>query len=137
MDGSRSRGTAERALVGVVREYGIDLVHVFPGVLGSWWREIIAHMRESGTQSQQLSKLERALDKTPRAVLQIGSVLLVKVDDTVVVRNLTQRELAFYERNPALFRDPVNAMLHLRRAASGELDLDSEVADEPRTRSVG
>lgn len=70
-----------------------------------------------------------ALDKTRNAIIQIGSVLLVKVDDRLVVRNLTQVELAHWERNPALFRDPAAALDELQRAAklasSGEMSRDS------------
>lgn len=144
------RHEVEQALRYLTSYFGINDVIANPGVEGSWWREIIAHMRVSGSQSEQLALLERAiqqelllgkqaqndslqgrvvselivaLEKTPQAVIQVGSVLLVKVEETVLVRNLTQRELAFYERNPALFKDPVNAMLHLQRAASGEIDV--------------
>lgn len=144
---SEARQSVEQALREVTVEFGVDYVYSFPGETGSWWREHIAHMRESGTQSQQLAKLERAIDmqlllikqaqvdgvqsdavsklivaleRTPQAVIQVGSVLLVKVEQTIVVRNLTQGELQFYERNPALFKDPVNALLHLQRAAEAQ-----------------
>jgi anti-anti-sigma factor len=70
------------------------------------------------TQSDAVAKLIAALDKTPRAVVQIGSVLLVKADSAVVVRNLTQLELAHWERNPGLFRDPEAALSELQRATN-------------------
>lgn len=53
---------------------------------------------------------------TPNAVIQIGSVLLVKVDGIPRVRNLTQAELAYLQRNPELFRDPA-AVLHILQEA--------------------
>jgi anti-anti-sigma factor len=69
-------------------------------------------------QGDAVAKLIIALDQTPRAVVQVGSVLLVKVDCNVVVRNLTQLELAHWERNPALFRNPEAALNELQRAAT-------------------
>jgi anti-anti-sigma factor len=69
-------------------------------------------------QGDAVAKLITALDKTPRAVVQVGSVLVVKVDEVLVVRNLTQLELAHWERNPALFRDPKAALEELQRAAT-------------------
>jgi anti-anti-sigma factor len=69
-------------------------------------------------QGDAVAKLIIALDQTPRAVVQVGSVLLVKVDSNIVVRNLTQLELAHWERNPALFRDPDAALNELQRAST-------------------
>jgi anti-anti-sigma factor len=69
------------------------------------------------TQSQAVAMLLTALDKTPNAVVQVGSVLVIKVRDTTIVRNLTQLELAHWERNPSLFRDPEKALNELQQAA--------------------
>jgi hypothetical protein len=62
-----------------------------------------------------------ALENTHNALIQIGSVLLIKVDGVPVVRNLSQRELAYMEQNPALFRDPAATLQELQRINFGEV----------------
>jgi hypothetical protein len=57
-----------------------------------------------------------ALADTPNAAIQIGSVLLVKIDGVPRVRNLTQAELAYLQRNPDLFRDPAAVLPILQGA---------------------
>jgi hypothetical protein len=56
-----------------------------------------------------------ALENTHNALIQIGSVLLIKVDGIPVVRDLSQRELAYMEQNPALFRDPAATLQELQK----------------------
>ena len=46
----------------------------------------------------------------PNAVIQIGSICLIKVDGAVTVRNLTEPEIAHVASNPALFADPAAAL---------------------------
>jgi anti-anti-sigma factor len=75
-------------------------------------------------QGDAVAKLITALDTTPQAVVQVGSVMVVKVDETIVVRNLTQLELAHWERNPAQFRDPKAALAELQRATPQTDDRD-------------
>jgi hypothetical protein len=70
-----------------------------------------------GVTGDAVAKLITALDNTKGAVLQVGSVLLVKVEDTIVVRQLTQLEMAHWQQNPGLFRDPAQALMELQRAA--------------------
>lgn len=60
-----------------------------------------------------VAKLLTALENTPDAIIQIGSVLLIKIDGVPHVCNLLQLELARMERNLALFRDPA-ALLELQ-----------------------
>jgi hypothetical protein len=48
-------------------------------------------------------------------MIQVGSVLLMKIDGEVTVRNLTQLELLHLERNPALLRSPAAALYELQR----------------------
>jgi hypothetical protein len=57
-----------------------------------------------------------ALNQTNGAVIQVGSVLPVKVDETIVVRQLTSREMAHWQHNPGLFKDPATALAELQRA---------------------
>ncbi|MEV5537100.1 anti-sigma factor antagonist [Saccharopolyspora shandongensis] len=134
----------------VLEAFGLEFGHAFTPEIGSWFGEFLIRLKNSGalpTKEEQFLKLSRALElrvldrqqaevdaaqgaavagliqslkDTPRAVVQIGSVLLVKVDEVIVVRNLTQVELAHWERNPALFRDPAAALLELQQATSDD-----------------
>jgi FxsC-like protein len=140
-----ARFAVERALKEVAEAFGVDYVTEFPGTIGSWRREILARKKKGAGRSEQLAKLPQAVDaqlllgnqaqfdssqaisvstliaalgQTSQAIIQIGPVFLVKVDKTVLVRELTQQELAFFRRNPALFVDPVNAMRYLQQADS-------------------
>ena len=82
------------------------------------------------TQSQAVADLVIALDKTPNAVVQCGSVLIVKVQGTIVVRNLTQLGGArTWERNPSLFRNPEQALQLLQRAWEDDSTRKSDPAD--------
>jgi len=130
------REEVERAVANLLDTFELDVRVVYDGEIGSWFHELFIRARQRGTLGDQLTKLERAIDlqthlrtqsevderqgdvvaklitsleNTPNAVIQIGSVLLVKISGDILVRNLTQRELAIYERNPALFRDPATA----------------------------
>lgn len=150
LDDQAASALVEEALTEALAAFGFDVVYSFDPIINSWFRELLVHVRRSGAMSEQLAKLERAVDlqthlraqaqidanqgdavaklitaleKTPNAVVQIGSVLLVKVGDDLAVRNLTQRELAIYERKPILFRNPAKALEALQAFAeetSGE-----------------
>lgn len=67
-----------------------------------------------------MAKLITALNQTNGAVIQVGSVLLVKVDETVVVRQLSSREMTHWQHNPGLFKDPTTALEELQRASQNE-----------------
>jgi hypothetical protein len=69
-----------------------------------------------GITGDAVAKLITALNQTNGAVIQVGSVLLVKVDETIVVRQLTSREMAHWQHNPGLFKDPATALAELQRA---------------------
>jgi len=69
-----------------------------------------------GVTGDAVAKLITALDKTDGAVIQVGSVLLVKVNDTIVVRQLNSREMIHWQHNPGLFKDPATALAELQRA---------------------
>jgi hypothetical protein len=72
-----------------------------------------------------VAKLITALSDTKGAVLQMGSVLLVKVDETLIVRQLTSREMLCWQQNPGLFRDPAKALAELQRAMEAHPSQDS------------
>lgn len=63
-----------------------------------------------GVTGDAVAKLITALNQTSGAVIQVGSVLLVKVDETIVVRQLTSREMAHWQHNPDLFKDPATPL---------------------------
>jgi hypothetical protein len=133
----------EDSLVAALSEAGITIGYRAGPVKGSWYRAfrgMIARAASSQTAAEArraieiqlldrfqagidgvtgdaVAKLITALGDTSGAVIQVGSVLLVKVEDTIVVRQLTQRELAHWQKNPGLFKDPAGALAELQRAA--------------------
>lgn len=68
--------------------------------------------------SDAIARLITALADTDNAVIQAGSMLLVKLEGTIVVRQLTQRELDYWHKNPGLFRNPADALAELQRATN-------------------
>lgn len=142
----------EEGLNAVLDAFGMEAVFSFPPQLGSWFREFLLRMKDSTarptrdeflalmqraieqqtldrpqaqidiTQSQAVAILLAALEKTPKGIVQVGSLLVVKVTETVYVRNLTQRELLYWERHPGLFRDPEMALQELQRADDRDVE---------------
>jgi hypothetical protein len=141
----------ENALRLVLKAFGFEIVHTDSPVRGSWFRRFIGSAKElasdpevekrlikveraidmrlllmdqaniDAVQGDAVAKLLTALENTHSALIQIGSVLLIKVDGVPVVRNLTQRELAYMEQNPALFRDPAATLQELQKIDLGEV----------------
>jgi anti-anti-sigma factor len=137
----------QESLAALAEAFAMEVAYESDVERSSWFREYILRMKDSTalptrdetlsllqralaqhafdmpqaqidvTQSQAVAYLLNALDKTPNAVIQVGSVLVIKVRDTTIVRNLTQLELAHWERNPGLFRDPEMALHELQRAS--------------------
>lgn len=128
----------EDAVFNLLDVYGFTVDRLGDPVLGSWFREFWSKAKETSPPvEQQLAKIERAielrgldqpqsqvdlnqaeavtrllsaLDPEHNALLQVGSIFLIKVHDTIVVRNLSQVELAYFQRNPALFQKPEIAL---------------------------
>jgi BMFP domain-containing protein YqiC len=126
----------------------LDVTRRGPEITGSWFRAMTARTRSkvAGSELQdRLRKLERgielhalykaqaevdekqgstvaqlltALEHTPTALIQIGSLLIVKVDGVPAVRNLTQLELRHLEQNPQLLGDPGAVLEALQRQSS-------------------
>jgi hypothetical protein len=147
----------EAALDGVAAAFDLEIVRRLPPVIGSWFRRFKARTgrpETARTLQTRLAKVERALElqvldrpqaeidsaqadavaklllalsSTPSALVQIGSVLLIKVDGVPVVRNLTHSELAHLARNPMLLKDPAAVLRGLQ---------DTERQMEP-TRDAG
>jgi hypothetical protein len=135
----------ERAFIGLLTAFDLEIAETFPPIRGSWFRAFTARAKKAATAPEftsRLAKIERALElqtihrvqaevdsaqgaavaklitalgSAPNAIIQVGSVLLIKVDGVPVVRNLTQVELTHLERNPALFRDPAAALHELQQ----------------------
>jgi hypothetical protein len=61
-------------------------------------------------QAVAVSELLRALAHTNNAVVQVGTILVVKVDGRVLVQELPTKGLRYLERHPELKRNP-EAML--------------------------
>lgn len=65
------------------------------------------------------AKLIESIQGEERAVILIGSILLLKDDGILAVRELTQGELIQLQKNPGLFRDPVRLLSTLQEIADG------------------
>ncbi|MEZ0112518.1 hypothetical protein ABH920_006540 [Catenulispora sp. EB89] len=130
----------EQALFAVLDSVGLDVELMSRPEHGSWFRRYLIRAKGSAEAREQLAKIERAVDvrinltaqvqidasqgdvvaklivsleKPPNAVIQVGSVLMVKTGAALVVRNLTQRELAACARTPGAFRDSETAPAQL------------------------
>jgi anti-anti-sigma factor len=97
----------------------------------SGWARWARWARHRQKRSTAVGSLIAALDGTLQAVVQIGSVVLVKTGAVARVRNLTEGELARYERDPALFKNPVDAMRFLQRAAAEDTEFTFENNGKP------
>lgn len=143
--------TVESALMLVLNTFGFEIVRTDSPIHGSWFRTFIGSAKElaadpevekrlikveraidmrllladqaniDAAQGDAVAKLLTALESTENALIQIGSVLLIKVEGVPLVRNLSQRELAYMEQNPALFRDPAATLQELQKINLGEV----------------
>ncbi|UBU18115.1 hypothetical protein [Nonomuraea gerenzanensis] len=57
------------------------------------------------------ANLIEKLEKTPAAVIRIGSILIVKTESELRVRELTAQELQYLEANPGPRKDPATAAM--------------------------
>lgn len=147
----------QETLGDLLKAFDFEIVDLLPPLRGSWYRDFVAVSRRALTAhelGERLQKVERgielqllhkqqaeidsmqgdavaklltALEHTPDALVQIGSVLLVKVDGVPAVRNLTQVELRYLEHNPTLLKSPATILEALQAVEhSAELvDQDS------------
>jgi hypothetical protein len=132
----------EQALREVLLTSGVEDIRETPVVTGSWYRSLTGLLKRAadseaaaearravelqvldrfqagidGVTGDAVAKLITALDHTSGAVIQVGSVLLVKAGGTIVVRQLTAREMTHWQHNPGLFKDPAAALGELQRA---------------------
>ena len=67
-----------------------------------------------------VAQLITALTSERNAIIQAGSILLIKVNGNITVRNLTQVEMAYLERNPTLLTAPAAMLDQLQQLNRGE-----------------
>ncbi len=139
---SHSGPDVQQALIEVLLTSGVEDIRGTRAVMGSWYRSLTGLLKRAadseaaaetrravelqvldrfqagidGVTGDAVAKLITALDQTSGAVIQVGSVLLVKLDGTVIVRHLTAREMVHWQHNPGLFKDPAAALTELQRA---------------------
>jgi hypothetical protein len=142
VDNTAAGPLIEDDLRNVLSEIGVAGLYAADPVIGSWYRRLFGSLRgASRTQTAQelrraaeiqlidrfqagidgatagaVSGLIASLATTRGAVIQAGSVLLVKVEEVIVVRQLTPAQLSHWNENPGLFRDPTAALNELQRA---------------------
>jgi hypothetical protein len=80
-----------------------------------------AQAEVDSAQGDTVAKLITSVENTPQALIQTGSILLVKVDGVLVVRNLTPQEMVHLRRNPALLKQPQEILTELQN----EIDTSS------------
>ena len=138
----------ERALQALLSEVGIMAPNGTDPIIGSWYRRLFGTVKDAsqtrtahelqraaeiqlidryqagidGATAGAVSSLIAALSNTRGAVIQSGSVLLVKVDDKIIVRQLTPGQLLHWNENPGLFRDPGAALAELQPAIEPGVD---------------
>ncbi|WP_449597401.1 cold-shock protein [Nonomuraea endophytica] len=139
LENEQDASTIEAAVDEVLDHAGYDIVLTLPPVLGSWFSQKWARFRRgiadagldgvadkavrglelehvqrrqaeiNATNLDALANLIERLDKTPAALIQIGSILLVKTAEDLLVRELTLEEQIHLEANPSLRKDPTAA----------------------------
>lgn len=157
-----------RSVVRVLEAYGFEVVHEFPPYSGSWGQNLVARLRRVATSNalkKRLHKMERAveaatlrradadadekqgkavaalltsLEKSNEALIQIGTILIIKIDGVPIVRNLTSREIDLIQEDPGLLKDPVRVLKALEEAArrlTTPLE-QADVAQLERSRSA-
>lgn len=82
--------------------------------------------RIDNQQADAVAKLVTSLCDTETALIQIGSVLLLKVDGRLVVRNLTQQEMILIRRKSSDLASPNLILEALEEFACGEGRLNSQ-----------
>lgn len=149
LSSGHDRQAVENALEGLLDSYGLEIVERFPGEQGSWFRKFLIQAKHGApgveestvklARALELQALDRpqaqvdaqradavarllsVLDKEENASIQIGSFLLVKVSNNIVVRELSQLQLALLERNPGLFKDPATVLQQLQQASDSSV----------------
>jgi len=144
LEHDEGREATRTALLGVLAAFDIEVTQAWPEIRGSSFRSFLARTRRRMTSPEfraHMAKLERALElqvvhkaqaevdaaqgkavaelitslaSTSNAMIQAGSLLVIKIEGEIIVRNLTQVELLHLERNPVLLRAPTAALHELQ-----------------------
>ncbi|MFC6086816.1 hypothetical protein [Sphaerisporangium aureirubrum] len=139
-----------RAVMDVLAAYGIEVAERLPIVRGSWFLRLRLFLRAwAGSEEakalladleyaarlrllqQPISEVDekkgaavaaliQALETQQTAVVMIGSIIILKCDGVLAVRDLSSRELAFMARNPGLVRSPQELLVALDELAIHE-----------------
>ncbi|RJQ70993.1 hypothetical protein D5S17_28370 [Pseudonocardiaceae bacterium YIM PH 21723] len=147
LDDAVAAPAVEAALHKVFQAFGLTVLELGEPIIRSWFRRMRVGARRAATgetgrrlyreldravelravdqvqaqvdsaQAGAVAGLLTSLEGTQNALVQIGSVLLIKIDGVPLVRNLTQHEIAHLQRNPQLIRDPAAVLGELQRAA--------------------
>lgn len=159
LDSDRDKKAVQDALKSLVEVSGLEITFSGPEQVGSWFRRFGAGVRRGlssaeaqirfekaeralelqvvgkrqaevdSVQAEAVAKLLVALENTASALVQIGSILLIKVDGVPAVRNLTPRELRLLERNPSLLKDPAAILSALQNADEISIPPDSQTGE--------
>lgn len=145
----------EMAVRACLQSLGAEIVYKGNGVRGSIWRALGAKLRKTteenahtgfvmagrvaelyGVDQKQaevdklnaeaFSKVMSALEDTPAAAIQMGSVLLVKNEHGVIRRELSQLEIAHLRRNPILTSRPETILKELQELNESTDRLEEE-----------
>ncbi len=144
LDTEAGHEAVEEAVSLILDSIGFEIERRYPPRIASWFMSMFASAKQflsTPEAEKQFQKLERALDmrlllsdqakidsaqsdavskllfalsNTQNALIQIGSVLLIKIDGVPIVRNLSQYELAYLETHPTLLSEPVKALQQLQ-----------------------
>jgi hypothetical protein len=141
-------GAAEAAVVELLDHAGIDITESKPPIVGSWFGLRVGRFKRALTSEQAneaLVRVERALqarlldlpqadidakqaeavahlitalNNQPNACIQVGSLFLIKVDGTIIVRNLRPHEMSFLNRNHTVLSSPRDVLAALEELAN-------------------
>ncbi|WP_410634418.1 hypothetical protein [Amycolatopsis sp. cmx-4-83] len=152
LEGESGSVEVQDAVKNLLNSQGFTVVRAYPAQQGSWRRSFVFRLRRASSSEEmrrRLEKVERgielqlltknqahvdqaqgdavakllvALEASPTAMVQIGSVLIVKIDGVPLVRNLTQTEIAMLDRDPSLLDNPRSVLRALGDAAMAAPD---------------
>jgi hypothetical protein len=146
LDDAEDYVKVRRAIVDFIQAHGAEIVHVSPPVYGSVFQRLAARFRRSAsrvedsylselikhraeaeisldsdarrtaTLTQGLAPIIHSLQNTENAVIRLGAALIVKIDGSVVVQQLTVWQQRRLEVRPNLFKDPRSLLDELTQA---------------------
>ncbi|UBU16609.1 helix-turn-helix domain-containing protein [Nonomuraea gerenzanensis] len=136
--------STEQALFELMATFGLEEMNSPPAMKGSWFRQVFGRAKNVATsdiakeivqevhQAARLQGLQlpqaqvdekkaaavagliQSLEGQERAVIMVGSLLVLKSGSIVIVRDLTMQELIHMERNPTLMTDPAKLLTALQ-----------------------